>query len=120
MGGGFVVGGECGDVVVALRRESGAGVDDVDSRGGGVGGCEADVDGGNHNVRDEVGIDEVPSLEIVERIYPGDSDGSVLDGKDRTLFIVGRLRIKELRVPVLTGPGALAFGAEEGRGLSIG
>ena len=55
-----------------------------------------------------------------ERVDPDGDDGAVLDGEDRALFVVRGLRIEELRVPVLAGPAALAFGTEERRGLVVG
>ena len=79
MRGGFVGGGESGDVVIAFGGEGGAGVDDVDLGGCWVGGRESDVDGGDHDVGDEVGVLEVARFEVEERVYPDGGDGTVMD-----------------------------------------
>ena len=120
LGGGFVGGGEGGDVVVAFGGQGGAGVDDVDAGAGRVGRSEAHVDGGDHDVGDEVGVLEVTRFEIEERVDPDGGDGAVLDGEDGALFVVRGLRIEELRIPMLAGPGAFAFWAEEWRGFGVG
>ena len=108
------------DVVVAFGSEGGAGIDDVDARAVGVGGGEADVDGGDHDVGDEVGVLEVARFEVEERVDPDGGDGAVVDGEDSALFVMRGLGVEELRVPVLARPETFAFGSEERRGFGVG
>ena len=63
VGGGLVLIGEGGDVFIAFGSEGGAGVDDVDLRGVRAG-SEAEVDCGDHDSGDEVGVDEMARVEI--------------------------------------------------------
>ena len=69
---------------------------------------------------DEVGVMKVTRFNIEERVDPDGRDGAVLDGEDGALFIVRDVGIEELRVPVLAGPGAFAFWAEERSGFGVG
>ena len=69
-GGGFVVRGQHSYVLVAFGGEGGAGVDDVDLCGGGTGWSEADVDGGDQDVWNEIGVLEVAAFKIEEGVDP--------------------------------------------------
>src|ERR1700722_96612 len=120
VGGGFVGGGEGGDVVVAFACEGSASVYDLHLCGCWFDGIEANFDSCNHDGGDEVGVNEVVRLEIEERVDPYGSDGAVLDCENGALLVMCVLRIEELRVPVLAGPGTFAFGTEEWRGFSVG
>ena len=59
-------------------------------------------------------------FEIEERVDPDCGDRSVMDGEDGALFVVSGNWVEKLRVPMLTGPGAFAFRAEEWGGLFVG
>lgn len=118
--GGSVVRGERGYVLVAFRGEGGASVEDVNLGGSWVGWSKADVDGGDQNVGHEVGVYEVAAFEIEQGVDPGSGERAVLYGEYRALFVVRDLGMKEMRIPVLAGPRALAFGAKERRGLEVG
>ncbi len=58
--------------------------------------------------------------EIETGVDPDAGVGAVLDGKDGAFGVVCGLRIEKDGVPVAAGPGAFAFGAEEGRDAGEG
>ena len=119
VGRGLIAGGEGGEVRIAFRSECGTGVDDVDCCGGGAGGRESEVDEGDEDIRNEIGVLKVAGIEIEERIDPDCGDGTVLEGEDCALFVVRGEGIDELRVPMFASPGSFTFRAEERRGFGI-
>ncbi len=75
--------------------------------------AEGYVDGGHLNARNDVNVLEVTRVEIEECIDPYGGAVLVRNGEGRTLPVVRGLRVDEVRIPVATSPGALAFGAKE-------
>ena len=75
------------------------------------------VDGHDHSRRNDSDVLHVAFGEIEDSVHPGHVVGAVRDGEDGVLLIVRGLREDEVRIPVSACPAALAFGAEERRGL---
>src|ERR1700733_5681151 len=108
------------DVSVHGRVEGGAFVHDPYAGGCRVDGGQLDVDAGGQLAVDDVGVGRVAGLGVEGGVDPGGVVMAVTDAKDGSLDILRGLGVEELRVPVRTGPGALAFGSEEREGYGLG
>lgn len=109
----FVARSEGGYVFIAFGREGGASVDDVDP-GIGVRGCEAHIDGGDNDVGDEIGVDEMAGFKIEQSVNPDGGDGAVVDGKDCALFVVSGLGKRNRGSQSLPAQGRSPSGPKSG------
>src|ERR1700677_3187725 len=101
------------DMLIALGRERRACIDYVDARQIGRNAFETQIDYGDHQVGQEIDILKMPRFQVKERVHPDRFERSMLNSEHSAFDVGSRLRMNELRIPMLACPGSFSLGTKQ-------